>query len=77
MSKNKRKHLLVAHHVATWDCKEHPDIDDINEGLKKVPRPRLFLVDTQSDEFGIVIAPNGTTQQQAQKMYEEDSVPTG
>lgn len=57
--------------VITWDYKEQPDWDKINFALVEQWSAFIYPVDTQSDQFAIVIGPKEMTQTQAQARYEE------
>lgn len=57
--------------VITWDYKEQPDWDHINFALVEVSNGRIHPVDTQTDQFAIVISDMQDTAKEAQEKYEE------
>jgi len=59
----------------TWDWKEQPPINAICEAIadrvKDDGVPGVwFYVETNSDQYAGIVAPNDTTQQEAQSAYE-------
>lgn len=59
--------------VLTWDWKEQPDFGEIGEAIKAVfdgkNCPIISCVDTESDQFAIVISPVPITSKEARKAY--------
>lgn len=57
--------------VITWDWKEQPDWDEVNFALCEQIDAFVHPVDSQSDQYVIVIGPREMTAQDAQERYEE------
>lgn len=64
-----------AYTIIQWDWKEQPDIEAINDAINAVAdtgnRPKAFRVETESDEYAIVITDSEATQEEAQALYED------
>lgn len=57
--------------VITWDWKDQVDVGELNSALRGVADPQVFEVETEGDWYAVVVAPRGTSQAKAQKLYEE------
>lgn len=57
--------------IITWDWKEQPDWDDINFALTLDNDAFIIPVESGSDQFACVVAPGGTTTEQAQQYFNE------
>ena len=53
----------------SWDFKDQPEWDTINQCLREVPNPSIVEVETGSDTYVVAIAPVGTSVEQATEAY--------
>jgi hypothetical protein len=55
--------------IISWDWKAQPNWSAVKKALKQEPDAEIIEVETGADEYAIVVAPAGTTQQEAQEFY--------
>lgn len=57
--------------LISWDWKSQPDWDEINDALQDQECPRIFVVDSGTDQFAIVIGDRRVnTEAQAQAHFD-------
>lgn len=57
--------------VIMWDYKDQPDWDQINFALIEVANGGIHTVDTQTDQYAIVISDMQDTTKEVQEKYEQ------
>lgn len=57
--------------IIQWDYKEQPDWEGINSALESFEIPYIFVVESGSDQFAIVIASGEFDGRSAQKYFDE------
>ena len=57
--------------VITWDWKEDPDIESIDQALKKFKRPAVTQVDTGGDCHGVVVCERSNAHR-AQELFDKE-----
>jgi len=64
----------VKHEIMTWDWKQQIDLEELNDAVETVfngtDRPFIVRIDTQEDQYGIVVCEKQITEAEATKLYE-------
>lgn len=64
--------------LLTWDWKEQPDWSEFAAALRKLgARVRLYEVDTQSDQFALVLSNEDLTEADLAELWRPGSVGGG
>lgn len=57
--------------IIKWGWREQPDWDAINAALGTIDEPHIFLVDTGTSDFAIVVADVCWIEKDAQSWFDE------